>query len=254
MTQRLNVSVVTAVYNRRETISQAMDSVASQTHEGIEYIVVDGQSTDGTSDIINQFSGVVDRAICEPDQGIYDALNKGINAATGDVVGFLHADDLFADNHVISRVAEKFSSGNFDAVYGDLVYVDVDDPNRIVRYWKSGEYNRRKFRRGWMPPHPTVYIRKEIYEQLGFYRIDWGSAADYECMIRLLYKHRIRVGYIPNIQVKMRVGGESNASIRNRLNANNSDRNAWQENGLKPPIGLRLTKPLSKIPQYWQRP
>lgn len=216
--------------------------------------MVDGLSNDGTSDVIEKHRSDIHRVIREKDSGIYDALNKGIQYATGDVVGFLHADDLFADGQVISRVADKFSSGEFDAVYGDLTYVDFDDTDRIIRYWKSGNYSLSKFRRGWMPPHPTVYLRREIYEELGNYRTDFGSGADYECMIRLLYRHKLRVGYIPHVQVKMRVGGESNASIKNRLNANQSDRQAWIENGFKAPFGLRFTKPLSKLPQYWWSP
>jgi glycosyltransferase len=197
---------------------------------------------------------VISTSIRESDSGIYDALNKGINASTGDVVGFLHADDLFADDSVVERVQDKFQSGDFDAIYSDLTYVGFDDPNRIIRYWRSGDYSRRRFWFGWMPPHPTVYVRREVYESLGGYRTDHGSAADYECMIRFMVRHKIRVGYIPHVSVKMRIGGESNSSIKNRLNANHADRAAWIENGLKPPFGLRFTKPLSKLPQYLLRP
>jgi glycosyltransferase len=247
------ISVVTAVYNRRETVAEAIQSVVSQTCD-LEYVVVDGMSSDGTDEVINQHASCIDNSIREKDGGIYDALNKGLAASTGDVVGFLHADDLLADDQAIQRVQDKFESGDFDAVYGDLMYVDFDDTSKIIRYWKSGKFKRSKFRFGWMPPHPTVYLRKEIYEKFGNYRTDFGSAADYECMIRLMYRHELRVGYIPHVQVKMRVGGESNASIKNRLNANQSDRQAWLENGFKPPFGLRFTKPLSKLPQYWQRP
>jgi glycosyltransferase len=251
---KLKISVVTAVYNRYQTIADAIQSVAAQTFRDLEYVVVDGWSDDGTSDIVQQYKSDIDQSIREKDNGIYDALNKGIATATGDVVGFLHADDLFADDQVIQRISDKFASGDFDAVYGDLTYVDFDNPDKIIRYWRSHEYNRRRFRFGWMPPHPTVYVRKDIYVRFGNYRTELGSAADYECMIRLMYHHQIRVGYIPNVQVRMRVGGESNASIKNRLNANHSDRNAWLENGINPPFGLRFTKPISKLSQYWSRP
>lgn len=250
----MKISVVTAVYNRQETIADAIQSVACQTCRDLEYVVVDGLSNDGTADIVEKHRDVIHQSIREKDSGIYDALNKGINASTGDVVGFLHADDLFVDSDVITRVKQKFTSGNYDAVYSDLTYVAFDDLDRIIRYWCSGDYSRRKFWFGWMPPHPTVYVRREIYEQFGSYRIDHGSAADYECMVRLMVKNQIRVGYIPNVAVKMRVGGESNASIKNRLKANEADRKAWEENGLKPPFGLRFTKPLSKLPQYIRRP
>lgn len=244
---------MTAVFNRVETISNAIESVASQTCD-LEYVVIDGMSSDGTDQIIDQHAANIHCSIRERDGGIYDALNKGIVAASGDIIGFLHADDLLADELTIERIREKFSEGGFDAVYGDLTYVDAKDTERIIRYWKSNKFDRQKFRRGWMPPHPTVYIRKEVYKKFGKYRTDLGSAADYECMIRLMYNHKIRVGYIPNVQVKMRVGGESNASLKNRLSANQADRRAWLENDLKPPWGLRFSKPLSKLPQYWQRP
>lgn len=250
----MKISVVTAVYNRTETIAEAINSVAVQSCSDLEYVVVDGNSNDGTEQVIESNTESIHKSIRESDSGIYDALNKGIAASTGDVIGFLHADDLFADNQVIERIQQKFQSGDFDAVYGDLTYVAFDDPDRIIRYWRSGDYSRRKFWFGWMPPHPTVYVRREIYEQFGSYRVNHGSAADYECMVRLMVKNQIRVGYVPQVAVKMRVGGESNASIKNRLNANDADRKAWIENGLKPPFGLRFTKPLSKLPQYIRRP
>jgi len=251
----VKISVVSAVYNRRATIEDAIKSVVAQSSKDqLEYVVVDGLSNDGTADLISKNASDIDVSIREKDSGIYDALNKGIAATSGDVVGFLHADDLFADDQVVQRIIAKFDSGDFDAVYGDLTYVDFDDPSKVIRYWRSHDFNRRRFRYGWMPPHPTVYIRREIYEQFGRYRTDLGSAADYECMIRLMYRHKIRVGYIPHVQVKMRVGGESNASIKNRLDANQSDKNAWLENGIAPPFGLRFTKPFSKLPQYWSRP
>jgi len=249
----MKISVITAVYNREKTIDDAIKGVAGQDCRDLEHIVVDGMSSDKTSEIINAHRESIGTSIREQDSGIYDALNKGIAASTGDVIGFLHADDLFADKSVIQRVRDKFQSGDYDAVYADLTYVDFDDPNRVVRYWKSGEYSVSKFRFGWMPPHPTVYVRREIYEQFGNYRTDHGSAADYECMVRLMVRNRIRVGYIPEVAVKMRVGGESNASVKNRLNANSADRAAWVENGLTPPFGLRFTKPLRKIPQYFLR-
>lgn len=253
-TPDVKISVVTAVYNRKETIADAIRSVSSQTCSDLEYVVIDGMSSDGTSNVVKEHRNVIHTSIRESDSGIYDALNKGIKVSTGDVVGFLHADDLFADDRAIERVQEKFLEGNYDAVYADLTYVSFDDPNQIVRYWRSGDYRRGKFWYGWMPPHPTVYVRREVYENFGAYRIDHGSAADYECMVRLMVKNQIRVGYVPHVAVKMRVGGESNASIKNRLNANEADRKAWVENGFRPPFGLRITKPLSKLPQYFFRP
>ena len=249
----MKISIITAVYNREATIADAIKSVASQNCGDLEHVVIDGMSSDGTSEIVNANRATIDVSIREPDSGIYDALNKGIAASSGDVVGFLHADDLFADDSVIQRIQQKFQSGDYDAVYADLTYVAFEDPNRVIRYWESGDYFISKFRYGWMPPHPTVYVKREIYEKFGNYRIDHGSAADYECMVRLMFRHQISVGYIPEVAVNMRVGGESNASIKNRVNANLADRNAWTENGLRPPFGLRFTKPFRKIPQFFVR-
>ncbi len=250
----VKISIVTAVRNGAKTIQQAIDSIGTQKGCTIEYIVVDGMSHDGTEDILRSNESKIDTLIREPDHGIYDAMNKGLKAATGDIVGFLHADDSLADPKTLSQILNAFQSERFDAVYGDLVYVKATDDEHLIRYWQGGNYCRQRFRRGWMPPHPTVYVKKHIYDQLGNYRNDFGSAADYECMVRLMVKNNIKVGYIPEILVKMRMGGKSNATLRNRLAANRWDRRAWSENGLKPPLGLRLFKPLSKLPQYWQRP
>ena len=202
------ISIVTAVYNRYQTIAATIDSVLTQTDDSIEYIIVDGMSDDETQGVIESYGDRISKVIREPDTGIYDALNKGIEAAAGDVVGFVHADDLLADVDVIANIKNKFCQNpELDAVYGDLLYVDSEDTEKVVRYWRSGAFGRNKFLFGWMPPHPTVYVRKEIYQEYGAYRTDMGSAADYECMVRLMYKHQIQSGYLPNIVTKMRVGG-----------------------------------------------
>lgn len=254
MSSQPRISVVTAVYNRVATIGDAIESIASQDYTEKEHIVVDGLSTDGTSDVIEQRRESISQYIREGDSGIYDALNKGIRAATGDVVGFLHADDVMYATNALRKIADCFSNPNVDAVYGDLVYVDTDNTDKIIRYWKSGTYRRERFRWGWMPPHPTVYIRKSVYERLGSYRTDLGTAADYECLVRLFYKGSIRPAYCPETLVKMRQGGASNASAKSRILANRSDRQAWLVNGLTPPFCLRVLKPLQKLPQYFLRP
>ncbi len=254
MTDSIKLSVVTAVYNREATLGCAIDSVAGQTYHNLEYIVIDGMSNDQTPCIIQKYQHNITTAIREPDSGLYDALNKGIQHATGHVVGFLHADDMFYAPTVLASVARALQDPAVDAVYGDLVYVSAQDPQRIIRYWKAGKYDRARFRTGWMPPHPAVYIKTDVYRRLGGYRTDWGSAADYECMLRLMYKQQINVRYVPEIFTRMRVGGSSNASLTNRLKANHSDRQAWIANGLQPPAALRLTKPLRKLMQYWRRP
>lgn len=250
----MKISLITAVWNCCHTVGAAIDSVRRQDFPNLEYITIDGMSDDGTDSVIQKNASVISRSIREPDSGLYDALNKGLKVATGDLVGFLNADDFLASDGVIRRVAEQFQKYELDAVYGDLIYVAANHPGTVVRYWKSGEYRQSRFRRGWMPPHPTVFIRREIYEQYGMYRTDIGSQADYECLLRLMYRHSIRVGYLPEVLVKMRQGGQSNLSLKNRLLANAGDRAAWLQNGLKPPFGLRLTKPLSKLPQYFRRP
>ena len=250
----LKISLITAVFNRERTVGDTIDSVMKQTHDDVEYIVIDGNSTDDTSRIIASKSDGIDISLREADSGIYDALNKGIGLASGDVIGFLHADDLFASDRSLEYVQEGFKSNCVDAVYGDLVYVDQDQPDKVMRYWRSGGFSRPRFRRGWMPPHPTVYVRTEAYKKWGNYRTDVGSAADYEYLLRLMYRNQASVGYVPEVLVKMRAGGESNQSWTNRMRANKADQMAWSLNGLRPPLGLRFTKPLSKLPQYFHRP
>ncbi len=246
----MKVSVITAVYNRANTIGDAIDSVLAQKDVELEYIVVDGNSTDDTPGVVVSYGDRITRSIREPDAGIYDALNKGIAAATGDVIGFLHADDWFADDGVLRRVSEGLADEHIDGVYGDLVYVDAESPGRVRRKWVSGDYEVSKFRRGWMPPHPTVYLRRRCYERFGAFNDHMKTAADYELLVRMMVKHQISMRYLPRVMVKMRVGGASNASLRSRVSANADDRSAWVSNGLLPPWGLRLWKPLRKLPQF----
>ena len=248
----MKVSIITAVYNRVETISHTLESVLEQTHPDIEYIVVDGMSNDGTESIVSKYSDRIDKQVREKDQGIYDALNKGIRMASGDVVGLLHADDFFAHRDVVANIAQEFSADHSTmGVYGDLVYVDRHEPTRTVRRWKSGDYEVSKYRWGWMPPHPTVYLRRECYLRHGLFRDDLHFAADYELLLRMMLVNGVPMRYIPQILVCMRVGGLSNASVSNRMQANREDANAWSVNGLRPPWALRLLKPLRKIYQYF---
>ncbi len=250
----MRISIITAVYNRASTIASAIESVLNQQDVQIEYIIVDGNSTDGTGDVVLRYKNHISKYVCESDSGIYDALNKGIQLATGDIVGFLHADDLLASPKVISQIAAAFADPNIDAAYGDLTYVSAERTDHIVRYWKSGAFRLKRFRWGWMPPHPTVYLRRQKYIELGGYRDDFQISADYELLVRMMFKHRLTTAYIDDVLVKMRLGGKSNASMSNRLLANREDRLAWTVNGLKPPFGLQLFKPLRKLRQYWTRP
>lgn len=250
----LKISIVTAVFNRSRTVANAIESVLAQDYPHIEYIVVDGMSTDGTDEIVRRYSDRIAVSIREPDSGIYDALNKGVQAATGDVLGFLHADDFLASDGVISEIARCMVDPGLSGTYGDLVYVDAIDTAKTKRYWVSGRYDAARFRWGWMPPHPTVYLRRECYRDFGLFRRDFQIAADYELLVRMMVRHRISMRYIDRVVVKMREGGKSNASMQNRLTANREDRKAWVVNGMQPPVGLRFSKPLRKLVQYVRRP
>jgi glycosyltransferase len=252
--QPLKISIITAVFNRERTVAEAMESVLNQTYANIEYIVIDGMSDDGTQRVIEKYRDRIDQYVREPDKGIYDALNKGIRLATGDVIGFLHADDLLAHNEVIASIARQFNSTSADAVYGELLYIDQQDQERIIRYWKSQKYLRNRFFYGWMPPHPTCYIKRKCYEQFGVFDDTMSISADYELLVRLFVKHEITASFLRDILVKMRVGGKSNASLKNRRLANREDATAWSKNGLKAPMGLRFTKPIRKLSQFWSRP
>jgi len=228
------------------------DSVTEQGHAA-EHLVIDGYSSDGTLDLIRS-SGAAVRAVQEAPHGIYPAINSGILASHGDVVGILHADDFYASPGVLERVAEVFEDPAVDACYGDLCYVDNLDSSRIVRYWRAGQYQPRRFLHGWMPPHPTFFVRRKIYEAFGLYRTDLGTAADYELMVRFLVKHEVNTGYLPEVLVHMRTGGSSNASWRARIEANRMDRRAWKVNGLRAYPWTTIAKPLRKAGQWWSRP
>ena len=245
----VKISVITVCFNAAETIADTIESIRSQSHPDIEYIVVDGGSTDETLAIIARNRDVISVLITGPDNGMYDAANKGIACASGEIVGMLNADDFYADKDVLKDVANSLAKESH-AVYGDLDYVDRKHPQKIKRKWVSGPYDRKKFLMGWMPPHPTFFIRKSAYDTYGVFRRDFRSAADYELMLRMLYKHSLAPVYIDRVLVKMRVGGKSNVSIANRLRANREDRKAWTMNGLRAAWYTLYLKPLSKIGQY----
>jgi glycosyltransferase len=247
----MKVSIVTAAYNSAATIEDTIKSVVNQDYKPIEYIIVDGLSTDGTLEIVNQYKDKIAMVVSEKDYGIYDAIAKGIALATGDIVVALNSDDMYASSDIISRVVELFHSSKADAVYGDLNYVDRFDTDKIVRKWKSGEYKKGMFLKGWMPPHPTFFVRKSCYLKYGSFNLSLRSSADYELMLRFIHKHQIKVAYLPELIVNMRAGGQSNVSFKNRFKANQEDRKAWEINGLKPGIFTLIRKPLSKIKQYF---
>jgi len=250
----MKISVITVVYNNEATISSAIESVLAQTYTNLEYIIVDGGSTDGTIERIRSYADRIDILISEPDKGMYDAMNKGLAKATGDVICILNSDDLYPHAHIIEQVVKEFDRTGCDAVYGDLVYVTCTDVDCVTRYWKSGSCSSESFKYGWMPPHPAFFVKKSVYDRYGHFNTKLKSAADYELMLRFAYKNKINLSYIPQVLVKMRTGGLSNFSLRNRLMANREDRAAWQLNGLKPYIFTFYLKPLRKVVQYFQRP
>jgi len=243
-------SIVTAVFNRESTIAGALQSVAHQTYDTIEHVVIDGASSDATLDRVKNFQTPTMRIISEPDRGIYDALNKGIRAARGEVIGLVHSDDWLAHNSVIAKIAHAFEDPTVDGVYGDLQYVAADDPKRVVRHWRSGEYNPSLLRRGWMPPHPTLYLRREVFDRYGLYDTSFRIAADYDAMLRYLVKGQIKLAYIPEVLVKMRVGGESNRSLGRIFLKSREDLRALRNNGVGG-LGTLAAKNLSKISQFF---
>ncbi|MHB8174029.1 MAG: glycosyltransferase family 2 protein [Nitrospirota bacterium] len=248
------LSIITVSYNSASTIEDAIKSVLRQTYKNLEYIVVDGGSTDGSVDIIKKYGNKISKWVSGKDGGIYDAMNKGLDMADGDVIGFLNADDFYAGNSVLIRVATAIEKTNADSCYGDLLYVDPVNTAVVKRYWKSGEYAPGLFYQGWMPPHPTFFVRRAVYERCGHFNLALGSAADYELMLRFLLKYGISTHYIPDVLVKMRSGGISNASVGNRVRANRMDRLAWGINGFNPHPWTLWMKPLRKVGQFFSRP
>lgn len=247
------VSIITVCYNSSKTIEDTIKSVLSQNYKNIEYIIIDGLSTDKTLDIINKYKNEIALIVSEKDNGLYDAINKGISLANGEIVANLNSDDFYIDENVISDVVEKFKKENTDLLYSDLYYVEEENTNNITRFWKSGEYKKGAFYKGWMPPHPTFFVKKEIYNKYGVFNLKLKSAADYEIMLRFIHKYECTVSYLSRVTIRMRVGGVSNASLSNRIKANREDKLAWKINGLKPKPFTFILKPLSKVNQFFSK-
>lgn len=248
----MRISVVTAVYNRADVISDALKSVAQQSYDNVEHVIQDAASNDGTLNVIHQYSTQKLSIESRPDTGIYDGINRGICRATGAVIGLMHSDDLFASNNVLSQVAQRFETEEVDGVYGDLVYVSATDPSRVIRYWKSGPYQPNLLKKGWMPPHPTLYLRREVFERFGVYDTSLRIAADYEAMLRYLVQGGIRLSYLPEVMVRMRVGGESNQSIAKILRKSREDYVALQRHKVGGMCTL-AAKNMRKIGQFFEK-
>jgi glycosyltransferase len=249
----VKISIITAVYNRERSISAALASLHAQTHDDMEHLIIDGGSTDGTLAILRAAATRADTTlISEPDEGIYDALNKGLARATGEIIGILHSDDEFADRHVIADVAAAFAASRSDAVYGDLDYVAADGSGRIIRHWCSGPYSRTRLARGWMPPHPALFIRKPVVDCFGGYDTRLRIAADYDAILRWFTRGNITPAYIPRVLVRMRVGGESNRSLERIIRKSREDLVALRQNRVGGVAALAW-KNLSKLPQFLRR-
>lgn len=249
----MKISVITAAYKSKATVGEAIASVAAQTYPDVEHLVVEGNSDDGTFDAIERAGHDRMRLISEPDDGIYDALNKGVRNATGDVVGFIHSDDFLANDGVLSRIASAFEDPAVEAVFSDLVYVSQADTSRVIRHWSTGAFHPRRLKYGWMPAHPTLYLRREVYERFGDYDINFGISADYDFVLRYFSQATGKSVYIPEVLYKMRVGGVSNrnwAKIRQKMK---EDMLAIRRNRVGGLYTLAF-KNLSKVGQFLVRP
>jgi glycosyltransferase involved in cell wall biosynthesis len=244
------ISVITVCFNSAATLADTLDSVAAQTHPEIEHIVVDGASTDGTLDIIERHGKHVARLISEPDKGIYDAMNKGLALASGEIVGFLNSDDFYADAAVLAKIASAFQDPTVDACYADLVYVTQDN-SRVVRYWKSKPFTKGDFAKGWSPAHPTFYVRKSAIDRMGLFDQSYKMGVDVEFMMRYLECGLVRSVYIPHVLVRMRLGGTSNQSLKNILLQNKEILVALHKNGIPfSVIRFAANKVVSRLKQF----
>jgi glycosyltransferase involved in cell wall biosynthesis len=249
----MKISIITVSYNSAATIQDTINSIANQTYSDIEHIIVDGNSTDGTVRLVQSACSVT-KFISEPDNGIYDAMNKGIALATGDVIGTLNADDFYIDDDVLNKIAAVFADPSIDACYADLIYVEAEDTNQIVRYWQSRPYVPGLFKRGWMPAHPTFFVRRHLYEELGNFDLAFKIQSDFELTMRFLEIYRIKSAYLPKILVKMRIGGVSNNSLKTILKGNIEAYRACKKNNLSITPLFNLQKIASRIPQFLKRP
>lgn len=247
------VSIITSVLNGADTIADTIESVIQQQYNNIEYIIIDGNSSDNTVPIIRRYGDKVDILVSEPDQGVYDAMNKGIKLARGDIIAILNSDDVYADSTVVGQMVNFMETTLVDAAYSNLVYVDRDDTGRIKRFWNPGEYKKGAFLRGWTIPHPTFFCRREIFDKFGLYNTKFQIAADFELMMRFVEKHKIKVDYLPKVIVKMRTGGKANI-LKGVIRGNMEIIRAFRINGLHLSPLFFISKPTTKISQLFMRP
>jgi glycosyltransferase involved in cell wall biosynthesis len=248
----MKVSIITVVYNNVSTLNDTIHSVLTQTYSDIEYIIIDGGSKDGSVDIIRQYESKIFKWISEPDKGMYDALNKGISFATGDVIGIVHSDDMFDNANIIEEIVGAFKISGCDAVYGDLVYVNKENPTQVIRNWKSQPFTPQLLKKGWMPAHPTFFVLRKWYQEFGGFNISYKVAADYELMVRFLKSGKLKCYYLPKNITRMRVGGKSNKSIKNIIQKSYDDYKTIRLHKIGGIVTL-LRKNLSKIPQFFAK-
>lgn len=247
----MKLSIITVVYNNEKTIKEAMQSVLGQSYRDIEYVIIDGGSRDNTVNFINEYKEKLGYFSSEKDDGLYDAMNKGINACTGDVIGILNSDDLYQDLDVIKDVMQQFNDDpNLDILYGDLVYVKSYDTNKIVRYWKSKKYYDHFFENANVPPHPSLFVRSKVYNESGLFDLQYKLAADYELMLRMFKKHNFNSKYLNRLIIKMRLGGATNQSFSNIVNQNKEILKSWKNNGLRAPFYLMPLRIFKRLVQF----
>jgi glycosyltransferase involved in cell wall biosynthesis len=251
----MKLSIITVVLDNKSEVEDCINSILNQSYKNIEYIIIDGGSTDGTIDVIKKYEKKISKWMSEPDHGIYDAMNKGIEIASGDVIGFLNADDVYYDRDVLEKIASVMKNSNIDACYSDLVYVDKNNLNKVVRYWRSCEFQTGFFKKGRVPAHPAFFARKSIYDQYGTFDLSYKLAADFELMAKFLEHHKIRVKYIPMVSVKMRIGGATNKSLTNIVKQNLEICRAFKKNNIKIFYPLFLTnKFINRLHQFYLKP
>ena len=247
----MKISIISATFNSAEYISDCISSINNQTHKDIEHIIIDGASKDNTLEIAQGIPNRIAKIISEPDLGIYDAMNKGINLATGDIIGILNSDDLYTDNKVIKRIEKLFEATSSDCVYADLYYVKKENTNQIVRHWRTSDYIAGSFKKGWSPAHPTFFVKREVYEKYGVFNLDFNLAADFELMLRFLEGHKITSSYLSSTIVRMRLGGATSKNIINSIKQNIECYNAFKVNGLKVSPLYPFYRLLPKLKQFF---
>jgi glycosyltransferase involved in cell wall biosynthesis len=245
------LSIITGTYNSSKYIADCVNSINRQDYPNIEHIIIDGASKDNTVEIIKNTPNRLTKLISEKDNGIYDAMNKGLKLGDGEILGILNSDDFYNSPDVLSKVVKAFEDPNIDCVYGDMLYVDQDNTNKVVRTWITGNYSKNGFRKGWHPAHPSFFVRKSVYEKYGYFNLKFGLAADFELMLRLMEKHKIKGAYLPFPMVRMRLGGATNKSLKNILQGNQECIAAFKNNDLKAPVFYPLIRLLPKLKQYF---